>query len=164
MTEQFQNSLFGYSKQSVHQYISRMNEDFSQKLTAKEKEKHDAVQGLKEELERLRAENEQLKAERGEVADSLIDAKAFAAELREKAEESDREQRAKNEDIHRAELKRLHDLAEHIDRLRTEIQSLLRNMDEELEQYVLLCKTLHTEDAENPLTQEERAFHEPIGE
>lgn len=164
MTEHFQNSLFGYSKQSVHLYISQMNEEFSQKLTAKEKEHHDAVQGLKEELEHLREENEQLKAARREVAESLIDAKAFAAELKKKVEESDREQRAKNEDIHRAELNRLQDLAEHIDGLRTEIQSLLSNMDEELEQYALLCKTLHTENAENLLTHRERTLHEPIGE
>lgn len=154
MTEQFQTSLFGYSKRSVHLYISQMNEDFSNRLLEKEKEGREAVRAMNEELERLREENEQLRAERRDVAGALIDAKSFAAELREQAEEADRVQRAKNEDIHRTELQRIRDLAEHIDQLRTEFRSALSTMDDELEQYALLCKALHAQETELSVPQE----------
>ena len=164
MTEQFQTSLFGYSKRSVHLYLSQMNEDFSHKLLEKEKEGRDAIQALNEKLEHLREENEQLRAERKEVAGALIDAKSFAAELREQAEETDRAQRAKNEDIRRTERQRIRDLAGHIDRLRTEFRSMLSKMDEELEQYALLCKAIHAEDMELPPPQGESTVQETMCE
>ncbi|MDO4316347.1 MAG: hypothetical protein Q4C45_11265, partial [Oscillospiraceae bacterium] len=76
MTELFQTSLLGYSKKSVCAYIAEMNEEFSKKLLEKDMARKDAVQTLQEQLEQLKRENEQLRAERREVAGALIDAKA----------------------------------------------------------------------------------------
>lgn len=147
MEEQFQTRLFGYSKQSVHNYIVQMNEDFSQKQLAKEKENRDAVQALQEELERLRKENALLRAERREVAGALIDAKSFAANLMEQAKEEDRAQRAENTSIHQAERQRLRALAGHIGRLQEDFRRVLHDMDKELERYDLRCRTIQAEDA-----------------
>lgn len=145
MTELFQISLFGYSKKHVHAYIAEMNEDFSQKMLDKDKACKDTVQALREELERLRRENEQLRAERQEVAGALIDAKAFAAGLIERAEEEDRAQRAKNAALQQAELHRLQALAANIDGLRKAFCSVLCGMEEEMEQYGSKCQAIQTE-------------------
>ena len=48
MAELFRSSLFGYSKKSVIAYVAEMNEDFSQKLLAKDMECRDTVRELKE--------------------------------------------------------------------------------------------------------------------
>ena len=102
MAELFQTSLFGYSKKNVCAYIAELNEGFSSKLMEKDVECQNTINELKSMLEQLRRENEQLQAERREVAGALIDAKAFAAGLMEQADEEDRARRAKSEACHAA--------------------------------------------------------------
>jgi len=156
MKEQLQNGLFGYSKQSVHAYLAEMNEDFSQKLLAKEKEGEDTIRALQEELQQLRQENETLRAERREVAGVLIDAKSFAAGMREQAEKADRIQRAKSAELRQAERQRLQILARQIDRLQKSFRSTLERMDEELERHEASCQALwaETEEAAAPAAEE----------
>lgn len=145
MTELFQTSLLGYSKKGVCAYIAEMNEEFSQKLLEKDKACKDAVRTLQEQLEQLKRENGQLRAERREVAGALIDAKAFAAGLMERAEEENRAQCAKNEALCQAELRRLQAMADDIEALRTAFCATLRDMDAELEQYRLRCQAAQAE-------------------
>lgn len=164
MTELFQTSLLGYSKKSVCAYIAEMNEEFSKKLLEKDMARKDAVQTLQEQLEQLKRENEQLRAERREVAGALIDAKAFAAGLIERAEEENRAQCAKNKALCQAELRRLQAMAADIDALRAAFCATLRDMDAELEQYRLRCRTAQAElvpetpeDGEAPWEEESAA-------
>lgn len=142
MGKKLQSSLFGYSKKSVVAYIAGMNEEFSKKLLDKDLECKNTIQELKDQLEQLRQENEQLQASRQEVAGALIDAKAFAAELRERAEEENTALRAKNEAYHRAEFQRLQTLAANIDALRGDLRSAINKMDAELEQYGAECQAV----------------------
>lgn len=145
MEKVFQNSLFGYSKKSVVTYIAGMNEEFSKKMLEKDLECRNTVQELKEQLEQLRRENEQLQAGRQEVAGALIDAKAFAAELRERAEAEDTALRAENEAYHQAELQRLRALSANIDSLRGALRTIISNLDAELEQYGVRCQAVQAE-------------------
>lgn len=145
MTELFQTGLFGYSKKSVCAYIAEINEEFSQKLLEKDMACKDTVQTLREQLEQLKQENEQLRAGRQEVAGALIDAKTFAADLMARAEAENREQCAKNEALCQAELRRLQAMASDIDTLRTAFCATLRDMDAEMEQYRLRCQTAQAE-------------------
>ena len=140
MTELFQSSLFGYSKKSVCAYIAAMNEEFSQKLLEKDMEHKDIVRSLNEQVEQLRQENSQLHAGRQEVAGALIDAKAFAAELMERAEEENRVRRAKQEAHHAAEIQRLQALAAQIDALRDAFRCALQDMDAAMEEYGIRCQ------------------------
>lgn len=167
MTELFQTSLFGYSKKSVCAYIAEINEEFSQKLLEKDMACKDTVQTLREQLEQLKQENEQLRAGRQEVAGALIDAKTFAAELMARAEAEDRLLRDKNEARQMAELQRLQTLAANIDTLQDAFRSVLSNMDAAMEQYSLKCQAIETEfaqgapdglPAENPQEEEHEAL------
>lgn len=141
MVEVFRKSLFGYSKQSVVTYISELNEDFSKKLLEKDLECKQIVQELKAQIEVLKRENEALQAGRQDVAGALIDAKAFAAELKEQAEAEDQAQRAKNEAYRQAELQRLQDISAHIDALRDAICGI----DAEMEQHETRCQAVQEE-------------------
>lgn len=149
MTELFQTSLFGYSKKGVCAYIAEINEEFSQKLLEKDMACKDTVQALREQLEQLKQENEQLRAGRQEVAGALIDAKTFAADLMARAEAENRVLRDKNEARQTAEFQRLQALAADIDALRDTFRSVLSDMDVAMEQYRLKCQAIETEFAQD---------------
>ncbi len=142
MTGQFKTRLFGYCKRDVRDYVSKLNEEFSQKLLEREKESRDSAQALQKELDRLRQENEQFRAERQKVAGVLIDARYFAAGLKEQAAAEDRVQRSKNAEFHQVERQRLQAFAGQIEQMRKSLHSTLNRMDEELEQYELNCQAL----------------------
>ena len=59
MSNLFHARLIGYSRKDVNAYISRLNEEFSQKLLEKELEKKEELRALQEENERLKKENEE---------------------------------------------------------------------------------------------------------
>lgn len=163
MTELFRTSLFGYSKKRVHAYISEINEEFSQKLLEKDMASKEAVQVLREQLEQLQRENDQLRAERNEVAGALIDAKTFATGLMEQAEAENRTQREKNSAIQQAELQQVQLLTSHVDNLRQTFQAILHGMDKELEQYRMKCQSIRTDYCANIVENEtEPAQQEPV--
>lgn len=163
MTELFRTSLFGYSKKRVHAYISEINEGFSQKLLEKDMASKEAVQVLREQLEQLQRENDQLRAERNEVAGALIDAKTFATGLMEQAEAENRTQREKNSAIQQAELQQVQLLTSHVDNLRQTFQAILHGMDKELEQYRMKCQSIRTDYCANIAENEtEPAQQEPV--
>lgn len=145
MKEILKSSLFGYSKKSVCEYIAGMNEEFSQKLLEKDLECKNMVQELKSQIEELKKENEQLQTGRQEVAGALIDAKNFAAELKERAEAEDQARRIKNEEYQRAEFQRIQRLSGSVDALHGTLQAMLGKMDAELEAYKENCQTLQRE-------------------
>ena len=147
MTEQFPTRLFGYSKRSVQDYITKINEECAQKLLDRDKQTLKAAQAARQEMEKLRQENEHLRQEREEVAAALIEAKAYAVELKAQTEERDRAQREKNAALHQEERQRLQLLADRVDALRKEFREILIGMDEELEHCELNCQTLKEQDA-----------------
>ena len=142
MAKLFKISLFGYSKADVGAYITQMNEDFSQKLLAKDQENRTLIQGLEEQLDRLQQENQELRAQRQEVAVALIDAKTFAAGLRTQAEEKNQAMRAENAERRQTERRRIENLSARISALQDLIRSSLHGMDAELEEHYSQCQTL----------------------
>jgi len=146
MTRQFKLSLLGYSRRSVHDYITKLNADFLQRLSEKEQEGQGDLRSLREEVERLRQENERLRAERADVAGALIDAKAYAADLMERAERAGQERRVQTEADCQAERRRVQEMVGRIERLHRELRAVLQGMDEELERYERSCQALQEED------------------
>lgn len=145
MDKMFQTSLFGYSKKSVSAYIASLNEEFSQKLLEKDLEHKKVLQDLTQQLETLAEENRRLNAAQQEVADALIDAKAFAAGLKAQAQEEDEAQRAKNQVFRQAELQQLQDISDSISTLRRAFHAVIRDMDVRLGQYDAQCQDTYGE-------------------
>lgn len=143
MANLFHTSLFGYSKASVNDYISKLNEEFSQKLLEKDREHRREMDALQGEVERLTQEKEQLLALRQEVADALISAKDYAAELKRQAEEDDRAQRAVSAARQEAEFRRIQSVAEQISDLHQAFHDALGRMDRELVSYTQELRRLH---------------------
>ena len=75
--QEMKKGLFGYKKESVYQYVSALNEEFSQKLIEKDeknevlvKELRERTQALEAELERVKRESEDLRKKQLAVSDS----------------------------------------------------------------------------------------------
>ena len=145
MAKLFQTSLFGYSKRNVNEYLSRLNEEFSQKMLEKEHAHKKELQALQAEVEQLTKENAQLQAARCEVADALINARDYAAVLKRQAEEDDQKQRSRNTARQEAELGRIQAVAKHISDLQQTVRSVLESMDRELVRYRTECRRLQME-------------------
>lgn len=144
MAHLFRTSLFGYAKAEVNDCISRLNEEFSQKLLEKEREHKREVEGLQAEAERLARENERLLALRQEVADALISAKDYAAVLQRQAEADDEARRAASAARQGAERRRIQGVAEQIDGLHRALRDALGHMERELTAYTAELHRLQT--------------------
>ncbi len=142
MTELFRSSLFGYDKKSVSAYIAQMNEETSKRLMEKELENKNTMQEMQKELEQLRQENEELRNGREAVANALIDAKSFAAGLKEQTEQENREMQEKNKRHHAVELERIQAFAGEMDALQGAFRTTLSSMEEELERYQSKCRAM----------------------
>lgn len=135
MSNLFQISLFGYSKKAVNHYVSQRSEEFSKKLLEKDLEHREELKSLQEQVERLAKENEELKGVRQEIAEALISAKAYAVDLKRKAEEDAQAKRMMNMAYQETEFRRILSMAEKIDGLQQEFHSTLERMDRELSSY-----------------------------
>lgn len=89
---ELKKSLFGYSKESVYQYISYLNQEFSQKLLEKDsvsdnlvKELQERNSALEKEIESLRAENDTYKRMQSCISESIISAKNYENEIKDAA-------------------------------------------------------------------------------
>lgn len=154
MSNLFHARLIGYSRKDVNAYISRLNEEFSQKLLEKELEKKEELRALQEENERLKKENEELQALRQEVADALISAREYASGIRRKAEEDDRETRSGNAVRQEAEARRIQSVGAHIDGVQRKLRSVLERMDRELESYAEEVRRMEQELAAKNVCQD----------
>lgn len=122
-------SFWGYSKISVSEYIARINQEFSQKLRDTAVEHEREKEELQEKLAQLERENKELQNRQNKVAAILLDAKAFAAQLKDKAEAENRKPQAENTAGSTAEFN-----SKSIDIMRGEIRNMFEAMDKELAQ------------------------------
>ena len=103
------NSLFGYNKLAVSNYVSSLESESNQKIQDIQKESQEAQGALRSQLDELRAkydeevgrlnekideltkERDMLRRDNDTIADTLLDAKEYAQDLRDKADQRDRE-------------------------------------------------------------------------
>ena len=130
----------GYKKESVYQYITTMNEEFSKKLLEKDEKNEPTLQelrgraaALEAELAHLRQENDQRRRMETAVADSIIDAKTYAEQLRSESRRQEEALRAALADRMAEENRRVDGYAAQISGLRDHLRGLLTALDGELE-------------------------------
>lgn len=103
------SSLFGYSKLAVTNLVSGMESDHNQKIQDLQKESVEAQESLRGQIEALRAKYEEeiqklnekieeltkerdlLRRDNDTIADTLLDAKEYAEDLRNKADQKAKE-------------------------------------------------------------------------
>ena len=84
---------------------------------------------LEEEIASLEKENASLRKKKDDVADILADAKNFANMLRAKASEENEEYRRANRERNDAERARLEAYGHKVDRIRSDVVTMLRGME-----------------------------------
>ena len=126
-------SGFGYTKASVCQYITQLNQDFSKRITEKDLAHENTVRELNARLERLEKENLRLREKQAAVSDAIIDAKHFSFALKEEAEEENRKSRLENAARNQAEQRRIYGYRQDIDKIRDALKNVLENIDSELD-------------------------------
>ena len=129
------NAFFGYSKTSVCEYIAAMNEEFSRQILELEKEHKKEREELKGRLEATEKELNEYKNAHGEIASALLDAKQYAASLKQKADEETERLAAENKRLHKEQTERLASYAAAVDKLRSELSVFTADTDEKLAAY-----------------------------
>ena len=93
-TEDLKTGFWGYKKYSVYQYISEMETQFSAKLLEKDEEakalleqERQRSRQLEAELEKLHKQLDRQQEEQALIASTLMEAKRYAQQLKDQAEE-----------------------------------------------------------------------------
>lgn len=129
----FKTVLFGYSKESVCEYIAGLSEEFCQKLVDALEDQERIQKELRERIQQLEQENQSFKKQQFDLADIMRDAADFAAGIRAKAEAENRELCRQNAEKAAKEEQRIRMYREKIDIQREEIRKILTAFDAELE-------------------------------
>ena len=129
------SAFFGYSKTSVCEYIADMNEKFSHQILELENEHRKEKEELKGRLEATEKELNEYKKAHGDIANALLEAKQYAASLKQKAEEENERLVAENKRLHKEQSERLALYAAAVDKLRSELSVFTADTDEKLAAY-----------------------------
>ncbi len=165
--EELKRGLWGYQKQSIFQYIAEQEEAFSRKLLEKDQQAEAAAQLARERIQALEAEVTALRGQLGElqrrhahIADTLLDARAAAEEMKAESraqEEAAREVVRKTLDGAMGEVA---GYRERIAGLRRAIERTLRDMDSQTAQLEEEAEALEASSPANYLN----FFQEGAGE
>ena len=138
-------SLFGYSKTSVCEYITKVNEEFSEKLIAISDEHKKECEELKVKIMLLENELIEYKRTYSNVTTALLDAQQHAAILKQQAEEENQRLRAKNLKKQAEQTKRIETYKSEIDRVRKELMFFSEKTDKELDDFITQLDAVRTE-------------------
>lgn len=138
--ENLKKGMFGYTKESVLRYISTMEEDFSAKLVERDVQSKKAaetytrrIQELEAALDGLKKEYEAQQGRQLMIADTLLEAQRYAAQMKAETEQRElelRQQLEKEAARYHAELDRY---GAQVRELRERFHTLLRVMDQKAE-------------------------------
>lgn len=136
--ESLKKGLFGYQKASVYRYITAVEEEFSARLIEKDEHtKHmeeqylSKIRSLEQELQETKQALDAQKNEQAMIANTLLDAKRYATQLKE---ETAQKEQALRKQIAEDLIKKQQELdryAAQIDMIRTSFANMLANMDSE---------------------------------
>ena len=136
--EELKRGLWGYRKDAVFQYIAQQEEQFAQKMAKKDaqmeqRNQQDSlhIQALEQENRALKEELARLRAQQDQISQAILDARSSAEAL--KAETRAREEEAR-ETVQKALARELEELAGYqnqIETLRQMIQTVLERIEEQ---------------------------------
>lgn len=130
---ELKSGYWGYKKSYVCEYIAEMNEKFSQKLMTTIKGYDQQIGELNAKINRLEAENSDLKKDCSNVTQVIGDAKKFSDELRAKAEAENKEFRERNKNYNNEQMQRIYTFCMGIDKIRDSMRTLTASIEKDLE-------------------------------
>ena len=136
--EELKKGLWGYQKDAVFRYISEQEELFAQKLMEKDAQMEQSSRRFQARIQELEEENRQLKEELGRlreqqdrISQAILDARASAEALKR---ETQAQEEAAREAVRQAMERDLAELAgyqERIAALRKAIQAAVRGLEDQ---------------------------------
>ena len=150
--EELKKGFRGYKEEDVHRYIADLEDDYSHKLQEKDeslKKENEMlkrkIQELEEELVVLRRSYEKDKNQQELISGALIEAQAYAAQLKEKRLKQEQEEQKKLEEEVNRQRDELTLYKQKIEGIRMNFVALLREMDGSLEELEQNIETLESE-------------------
>ena len=147
--DELRKGFRGYKKADVYQYVSSLEEMFSQKLAEADAAVREAraqaekqVHALEEQLASLQEENQTLKEKQQLTFDTLLDAQAYAKRMREETLSQEQEARQNVQERRALELQELEGYKEKIDRFRETFRTAVEEMDRLAERLDLQAQEL----------------------
>lgn len=121
----FRKSLFGYSKNDVCEYLSKINEDFSKRLLEKDRHANEEIDKLRKKIEQLELDKKELLDKQMITANAIFNAEKYSNYIKETANrEADK---IHNESMLRFEkdTEKLNEYKQTIDNLKSSVILLL---------------------------------------
>lgn len=139
--DKLQKGFFGYKKASVYEYIVSLEEEFSAKLMEKDgqmkKNKEQylfRIGQMEEELKELRRKYDSQHIEQTMIADTLVEAKRFAEQIKKESAAREEEAREQFEERLQEKYQELNQYQEQIDQIRKTLYEALQKMDEQMQE------------------------------
>lgn len=130
------NAFFGYSKNSVCEYIAKVNGEFSERLTAAAEDAKKEREALNAKISELEKELDSYRKLHGDISAALLEAQKHAAELKEESEAENKKLREQNAEKREAENKRIECYKAQIDEIRRGLSLLAADTDSKLSEYL----------------------------
>ncbi len=137
---ELKKGFWGYKRESVYEFISNINEEFSQKLIEKDNnnEKHlkelkDRIAELELELSVTKKENETYQKMQYAVSNSIIEAQNYALEMKNETKKIEMNLRTKADERYESETKKLDEYSVSIENIRKVLKETLSGIDSELQ-------------------------------
>ena len=132
----------GYRKESVYRYIASLEEDFSRKLLEKDSQSakttaqfEQRIEELETELRALKKENEEQRNRQMMIANTLLEAQAYAARLQAETLRQEQEAQKLIEEEAQKQYQELEGYGKKVKDIRDSFASLLKELDREAEKF-----------------------------
>ena len=136
--EELKKGLWGYQKDAVFQYISQQEEQFTQKMAEKDaqldrmrQQDQARIQELEQENRALKEELTRLRAQQDQISQAILDARSSAEALRAESRAKEEEARETVRQALERDLAELAGYRERIVALRQAIQTALERMGQQ---------------------------------
>ena len=157
--EELKKGLWGYKKDAVFQYISQQEEQFTQKMAEKDaqleqtsRQDRARIQDLEQENRTLKEELARLRAQQDQISQAILDARSSAEIL--KAESRAQEEKAR-ETVRQAleqDLTVLENYRQQVTDLHRAIRTAMKGLEQQVEEMEQQAEELHEAAPQENLT------------
>ena len=135
ISDNLKKSFYGYSKESVYEYIAELNEEFSERVLKNDAEHNARIRSLEETINQLKNENLELKRRESAITSALIEAQQYAKALKIQALKAHKEQVKDTEEKHAEARARINAIMEDITGFEKDIAASLEKIKADLQAF-----------------------------
>lgn len=157
--EELKKGFWGYQKDMVFQFISQQEDAFAQKMAEKDAQLERAneqaqarIHELEQENHMLKEELERLRKQKDQISQAILDARASAETLKAESRAQEEAARETVQQTMKQDLAELSKYRQKIGDFRTAIQTILKGLEQEAEELEQQAQELYEEAPKGNLT------------